>query len=82
VRDGNDALITVEDTGIGIPESAQDHIFDLFQQADTTTTRRFGGLGIGLAIAKSIAERHGGSIGVESAAGQGSRFSVRLPISR
>lgn len=81
VRDGNDALITVEDTGIGIPESAQDHIFDLFQQADTTTTRRFGGLGIGLAIAKSIAERHGGSIGVESAAGQGSRFSVRLPIS-
>lgn len=82
VRDGRDALITVEDSGVGIPQDAVERIFDLFQQGDVTTTRRFGGLGIGLAIARSIVERHGGSIAVSSVPGEGSTFSVRLPLER
>jgi two-component system, sensor histidine kinase and response regulator len=80
VRDGNDVLITVADTGIGIQEDAQERIFELFQQADSTTTRRYSGLGLGLAIAHSIVERHGGTISVESEPGAGSTFSVRLPL--
>ncbi len=79
-RDGTDAVITVEDTGIGIAPEAQERIWDLFQQGDTTTTRRYGGLGIGLAIARSIVERHGGEIFVESAPDHGARFVIRLPL--
>ncbi|MFM9105076.1 MAG: ATP-binding protein [Chloroflexota bacterium] len=80
VRDGADALVTVEDTGIGIEAGEQERIFDLFLQGDAGAARRYGGLGIGLAIAKRVVERHRGTISVRSAPGEGATFSVRLPL--
>jgi len=72
--------IAVQDTGIGIPLELQEHIFDTFAQADSSTTRRFGGTGLGLTICRRLAELMGGSIRVESQDGVGSRFSLRLPL--
>jgi signal transduction histidine kinase len=69
----------VEDTGIGISADHQAAIFDEFRQVDGTTTRRFGGAGLGLALSKGLARRLGGDIDVESVPGEGSRFSLRLP---
>ena len=65
---------SVRDTGIGIPPEAQERIFDSFTQADQTTTRRFGGTGLGTTIAKQLVELMGGRIGMESAVGLGSTF--------
>ncbi|SNS70412.1 MULTISPECIES: ATP-binding protein [unclassified Azospirillum] len=70
----------VTDTGIGVPADKLDSIFLSFSQGDNTLTRRFGGAGLGLSIAKQLAEMMGGSIGVESVPGQGSRFTVTLPL--
>jgi len=64
----------VEDQGIGIPLEAQSRIFETFEQADVTTTKKFGGTGLGLTICRRLAELMGGRIWVESGAGQGSRF--------
>jgi signal transduction histidine kinase len=72
--------IAVSDTGPGIPESVQITIFEEFQQADNSSTREKGGTGLGLAIAKRIVEMHGGNIGLRSQMGQGSTFSMRLPL--
>ena len=75
--------IAVRDTGEGIPASFIAHVFDRFRQADSTTTRSHGGLGLGLSIAKSIVELHGGTIDVSSGGpGQGSTFKVSLPVPR
>jgi signal transduction histidine kinase len=71
-------LISVEDDGIGIPESELPHIFERFRQVDGSATRRHPGMGIGLALARSLVELHGGTIWAESP-GRGSRFTFSLP---
>ena len=70
----------VEDTGIGMSEEAQRIIFDRFTQADDSITRRFGGTGLGTSISKELVERMGGSIGVASREGEGTTFTVELPL--
>jgi signal transduction histidine kinase/DNA-binding response OmpR family regulator len=80
-RDGHCIIkLSVEDTGIGIPEDKLEHIFDKFTQADGSTTRVYGGTGLGLAITKSITEMMGGRVGITSEFGQGSVFSVQIPL--
>lgn len=73
-------LITVKDTGIGIPEDKLDVIFERFRQVNSSLTRENEGSGIGLSIVKSLVEIHGGEIQVESEYGKGSKFSVKLPV--
>jgi two-component system sensor histidine kinase RpfC len=73
---------SVRDTGIGIPPEAQARIFDSFSQADQTTTRRFGGTGLGTTIAKQLVELMGGRIGLESAVGLGSTVSFELKLQK
>ncbi|MBX2810619.1 MAG: PocR ligand-binding domain-containing protein [Myxococcales bacterium] len=70
----------VIDDGIGIPPDQVNRIFDSFYQVDSTITREFGGTGLGLAITKKLVEAHRGEIGVESQPGQGTRFTVLLPL--
>jgi CheY-like chemotaxis protein len=73
--------ISVSDTGIGIREDFLPHLFERFRQADSTTTRAHGGLGLGLAIARQIVELHGGTIHALSAGeGTGATFRVELPV--
>ncbi len=79
-RQGEQAVISVTDTGEGIPASMLSHVFDMFAQVDRTLDRAQGGLGIGLALVKRLVEMHGGSVAAESPGlGAGSRFTVRLP---
>jgi two-component system CheB/CheR fusion protein len=78
---GLDLVVDVADNGIGIEPDVLLDIFDAFKQGEQTITRRFGGLGLGLAISKAIVELHGGSLAATSdGKGQGSVFSVRLPV--
>jgi PAS domain S-box-containing protein len=77
---GDKAKICVEDTGIGVPEEFRDKVFDKLFQVDATTTRKFAGTGMGLAVAKEIVEAHGGKIWVEGRK-TGSRFCFTVPIS-
>ena len=75
------AQITVSDTGKGIHPDFLPHVFDYFRQGDSTITRKFGGLGLGLAIARHLIEMHGGTIGAESPGEeQGAIFTVKLPL--
>jgi signal transduction histidine kinase len=74
------AEIAVSDTGVGIPPEALSRIFERFFRVDDARSREAGGTGLGLCIAKTIVEAHGGSIRVESAPGIGSTFTVRLPL--
>ncbi len=73
-------LVSVEDDGVGIPESELPHVFERFRQVDGSATRRHPGMGIGLSLARNLVELHGGTIWAESAVGQGSRFTFSLPI--
>jgi signal transduction histidine kinase/ActR/RegA family two-component response regulator len=77
----DEAEITVRDTGIGIQPEFLEHVFDRFRQADPSTTRRFGGLGLGLAIARQLTELHGGTLKAHSdGEGTGAAFSIALPL--
>jgi signal transduction histidine kinase/class 3 adenylate cyclase/ligand-binding sensor domain-containing protein/FixJ family two-component response regulator len=73
-------IISVSDTGIGIPKEKQDLIFKEFEQADGSIGREFGGTGLGLSISKYLVELHGGTIGVVSEPGKGSIFSFSIPV--
>jgi len=78
---GSNAQITVSDTGKGIIPEFLPHIFDYFRQEDNSNTREFGGLGLGLAIVRNLAELHGGSIQADSSGpGQGATFIFKLPL--
>ena len=78
---GGEAIVTVEDDGIGIPPDQLDAIFDMFVQVDLSLGRSRGGLGIGLTLVKRLVAMHGGSVSAASdGSGRGSRFEVRLPI--
>ncbi len=76
----NKVQIDVSDTGIGIPEEKYEEIFDPFTQADFSSTRKFGGTGLGLALVKKYVEMHGGDITLKSEVGVGSTFTITIPI--
>jgi signal transduction histidine kinase len=79
-REGDDAVVRVRDTGVGIPPDILPHVFELFTQVDRTLNRAQGGLGIGLALVQQIVRLHGGAVSVASdGVGKGTEFVVRLP---
>jgi CheY-like chemotaxis protein len=80
-REGDDIVLAVRDTGIGIPHDMQARVFELFTQVDVPIARSLGGLGLGLSLVRSLAELHGGSATVTSdGPGRGSTFTIRLPV--
>jgi signal transduction histidine kinase len=80
-RIGSHIKLSVEDTGKGIATDFLPHVFDRFRQADSTTTRNYGGLGLGLAIVRHLVELHGGTVSAESGGeGQGATFSTTFPL--
>jgi signal transduction histidine kinase len=72
--------LAVEDTGIGMTDEQLDRLFQAFTQADSSTTRKFGGTGLGLAITRHYCRMMGGDVAVTSTPGQGSRFTLTLPV--
>jgi signal transduction histidine kinase len=72
-------LVRISDTGVGIPKGEQLRIFDRFYQVDTSARRRYGGMGLGLSLVRSIVETHRGLVWVESQEGSGATFFVWLP---
>ncbi len=73
-------MLSVTDTGIGIPTHARDYIFDEFRQVDSSSKRIYGGTGLGLALVKKLAREMGGTVALESEVGRGSKFTVFLPL--
>lgn len=81
IQQGPDVVISVRDTGIGIPSESLPQIFNMFSQVDRSIERNTGGLGIGLALVKGLVEMHGGHVSADSEGpGKGSTFTIRLPI--
>ncbi|MDQ2937700.1 MAG: PAS domain S-box protein [Acidobacteriota bacterium] len=82
VRADNDrAVLSVEDTGQGIEPEFLPHVFEMFRQADASSSRPHGGMGIGLALVRQLIDLHGGTIAVDSVVGQGAKFTIQLPVS-
>ncbi|WP_392480941.1 response regulator [Nostoc sp. C110] len=81
-QEGDEVLLTIKDTGRGIPTDKLEIIFERFQQVDSSDSRNHDGTGLGLAICKSIMQQHGGRIWAESTLGEGSTFYVTLPLFR
>jgi signal transduction histidine kinase len=80
---GNGSLrVTISDTGIGIPAEVLPNLFAPFRQGDNSISRRFGGTGLGLAISRKLIELHGGSVEIESEAGQGTIVHLTFPAER
>lgn len=79
-REGGDFVFGVADTGIGMSPEEVERLFRPFEQSDGSSTRRHGGMGLGLALAERLVALMGGSIRVESQVGQGTTFAVRLPL--
>jgi len=80
IRSGRDAILTVSDNGPGIPKEDQAHIFDRFYRVDKARSRETGGTGLGLSIVHQMVLMHGGTVSVESEEGNGSTFTVELPL--
>jgi signal transduction histidine kinase len=80
MRSDDSAVAEFQDTGIGISADDLPNIFDRFYRADKARSREFGGVGLGLSIARWVAEAHGGTIKVQSSVGSGSVFRVRIPL--
>jgi PAS domain S-box-containing protein len=81
-RDDDHLVYTVSDTGVGIPHESLERLFLPFEQADGSTTRKYGGTGLGLTISRRLAELMGGTLSATSTPGQGSRFMLRLPFTQ
>ncbi len=79
-RSEDNAVVEISDSGVGIPENALDHIFDRFYRVDKARSRKSGGTGLGLSIVRSMVERNGGTISVDSTVGVGSTFTLTIPI--
>jgi signal transduction histidine kinase len=77
---GDRAILEVEDNGVGMSKDALPHIFERFYRVDRARSRQMGGAGLGLSIVQAICTAHGGEVLVDSTEGQGSRFTVRLPL--
>lgn len=80
--EGNDVVLRVRDTGIGIPPDLLPRVFDLFTQSERSLDRSHGGLGIGLSVVQRLVSMHGGTVTAKSIVGEGSEFTVRLPAAR
>jgi two-component system CheB/CheR fusion protein len=81
IEEANQAVLSIADTGQGIPPEFLAYVFEIFRQADASSSRKQGGLGIGLALVKQLAELHGGQVKAESeGSGKGAKFTVRLPL--
>ncbi|WP_445172462.1 response regulator [Microcoleus sp.] len=79
---GDEAQIEIIDSGIGIAPDFLPYVFDRFRQADSSTTRSYGGLGLGLAIVRHLVEQHGGKVYAENNPGEGAKFTVTLPLAQ
>ncbi|MCG2785129.1 MAG: ATP-binding protein, partial [Anaerolineae bacterium] len=79
-KDEKEISVNVQDTGIGISPEHLPHIFDRFYQVESHLTRKHGGMGLGLSVAKMMIEMHGGSITAQSIPGKGSNFTIILPV--